>query len=105
MPTYLYKGNSSPGSRPAEPVHSCGVSIQNKVLPKVEAVILRRKVDGQILRISSPCILRIASGLVQVVGGPLEELDTNIWDTTAKFEVIEVPSASTQYQPREGIFS
>jgi hypothetical protein len=69
--------------------NSYGVSIQNKVLPKVEAVVLRRKSDGQIFNISSPCIMRIASGLVQVVGGPSEELDTNIWDTTAKFEVIK----------------
>ena len=70
--------------------NSYGVSIQNKVLPKVEAVVLRRKSDGQIFNISSPCIMRIASGLVQVAGGPLEDLDTKVWDTTAKFECLRV---------------
>jgi hypothetical protein len=72
------------------------VRVKGNVVEKVSAVGLRRTADGALFRITSPCVLRLGEGLVHVIGEPQEELDTDVWDTTQKFEVIDLKTNWTQ---------
>ena len=66
------------------------VRVKGQVVKKVSSVSLRRVRDGVLFRITAPCVLRLSEGLVHVIGEPQEELDTDVWDTTQKFEVIDL---------------
>ena len=66
------------------------VRVKGQVVKKVSSVTLRRLADGVLFRITAPCVLRLPEGLVHVIGEPQEELDTDIWDVTGKFEVIDL---------------
>jgi hypothetical protein len=62
--------------------------INGGVIKKVSKVNLKRIEDGVLFTVSSACVLKLPTGLVHVIGQPQEELDTNIWDVTQKFEVL-----------------
>jgi hypothetical protein len=66
------------------------VKVNGKAIRKAQTVSLKRLSDGVQFRICSPGILRLPDGLVHVVGLPIEELDTDIWDVRQKFEVLEI---------------
>ena len=66
------------------------VRVKGTVVEKVSSVSLRRTADGVLFRITAPCVLRLSEGLVHVIGEPQEELDTDVWDTTQKFEVTSI---------------
>ena len=66
------------------------ITFRGKPLRKVANIALRRLSDGTIFRICSPCVLRLPDELVHVIGLPIEELDTDIWDVRQKFDVLEI---------------
>lgn len=66
------------------------VKVKGAAVKKVSAVGLRRTADGVLFRITSPCVLRLSEGLVHVIGEPQEELDTDVWDVSQRFEVIDL---------------
>ena len=77
------------------------VKVKGVVVKKVLSVTLRRLADGSIFRITAPCVLRLPKGLVHVTGSPQEELDTDIWDTTQKFEVIDLKNELNAIRTRK----
>jgi hypothetical protein len=64
------------------------VRVKGAVVKRVSSVSLKRIADGALFRITAPCVLRLREELVHVIGEPQEELDTDVWDTTQKFEVV-----------------
>ena len=59
-------------------------------IKKVSAVSLKRVSDSAIFHLCSPCILWLSDELVHVIGQPIEELDTDVWDVRQKFEVLDI---------------
>ena len=66
------------------------ITFRGKPLRKVASVALRRLSDDTLFHICSPCVLRLPDELVHVIGLPIEELDTDIWDIRGRFDVLEI---------------
>jgi hypothetical protein len=64
------------------------VKVKGQVVKKVSAVSLKRLSDNTVFLISAPCVLRSPDGLIHVTGASQEELDTDVWDVSQKFEAL-----------------